>query len=149
MRYLWTLTKVLLPLVAKTNIFLLTDGATAIDEAHEFYPDTNWIYFNRTRFRGSAGGWENQIPSNSPKAEVVTLLATLQLVCLCDTIVHGISFFPICLLTPCVPWNMIVPEVRSSVIVWMMGLRMSTAPTTLIRTRSWNRRCLLEKRQSL
>jgi hypothetical protein len=39
MRYLWTLTKVLLPLVAKTNIFLLTDGATAIDEAHEFYPD--------------------------------------------------------------------------------------------------------------
>ena len=82
-----------LPKKRRTNIFLLTDDANAIDEAHEFYPDTNWIYFNRTRFRGSAGGWENQIPSNSPKAEVITLLATLQLVRLCDTIVYGQSIF--------------------------------------------------------
>jgi hypothetical protein len=82
-----------LPKKRRTNIFLLTDDANAIDEAHEFYPAINWIYFNRTRFRGAAGGWENQIPSNSPKAEVITLLATLQLVRLCDTIVHGESVF--------------------------------------------------------
>jgi hypothetical protein len=82
-----------LPKKRRTNIFLLTDDANAIDEAHEFYPDINWIYFNRTRFRGATGGWENQIPSNSPKAEVITLLATLQLVRLCDTIVHGESVF--------------------------------------------------------
>ena len=34
-------------------IFLLTDDANAIGEAHEFFPDLKWKYFNRTRHRGS------------------------------------------------------------------------------------------------
>jgi hypothetical protein len=77
----------------KNNIFLLTDDANAIDEALEFFPDVNWFYFNRTRFRGSSGGWENQTPSKSPKQEVITLLATLQIARMCDSVVYGESGF--------------------------------------------------------
>jgi hypothetical protein len=83
----------LLPEDKRQNVFLLTDDADAIDEALEFYPDVNWTYFNRTRFRGASGGWENQIPSNNPKHEVITLVTTLQLVQMCDCFVYGESAF--------------------------------------------------------
>lgn len=72
---------------------MLTDDANAIDEALEFRPDIQWHFLNRTRSRGSEGGWEQQIPSGSPKSEVVTILATLKLIQLCDTIVYGESGF--------------------------------------------------------
>lgn len=82
-----------LPDYRKQNIFLLTDDANAVDEAHEFFPDTSWYYINRTRFRGSEGGWENQTPSRDPKKEVITILGTFQLVQQCDVFVHGKSGF--------------------------------------------------------
>lgn len=75
------------------SIFLLTDDANAIDEALEFFPHAHWFYFNRSRFRGAAGGWENQIPSGSPKSEMITILTTFELVKRCDTIVYGKSGF--------------------------------------------------------
>ena len=83
----------LLPQDRRQDIFLLTDDADAIDEAHEFYPNLNWHYINRTRFRGTEGGWENQIPSKNPKQEVVTILGTFRLAKRCDTFVHGTSVF--------------------------------------------------------
>lgn len=75
------------------TIFLLTDDANAIDEAHEFYPDLKWTYLNRKRWRGTEGGWENQTPSRSPKLEIAIIMATLRLVQRCDTIVHSASEF--------------------------------------------------------
>jgi hypothetical protein len=75
------------------TILLLTDDANAIDEAKEFYPDINWKYYDRERFRGTSGGWENTAPSNSPKMEVIVILSTLQLVRQCDAFVHGNSGF--------------------------------------------------------
>jgi hypothetical protein len=75
------------------NILLLTDDQNAIDEAVEFHPDHNWMYLNRTRHRGTEGGWENQIPSKDPIEEMVLLLATFKLVKQCDAIVHGESGF--------------------------------------------------------
>ena len=83
----------LLPEDRRQDIFLLTDDADAIDEAHEFYPNLNWHYINRTRFRGAEGGWENQTPSKNPKQEVVTILGTFKLAKRCDTFVHGHSVF--------------------------------------------------------
>lgn len=75
------------------TIFLLTDDANAIDEAHEFHPELRWKYFNRTRYRGTSGGWEHQTPSNNPANEVITLLATFDLVKECSFLVHGYSKF--------------------------------------------------------
>ena len=76
-----------------STILLLTDDANAVDEAKEFYPDINWNFYNRTRFRGTSGGWENTAPSKSPKMEVVIILSTLQLVQQCDALVYGRSSF--------------------------------------------------------
>lgn len=75
------------------TIFLLTDDQNAIDEAHEFFPDLRFKYFNRTRHRGSEGGWENQTPSRNPELETVTLLATFDLASECSAMVHGHSNF--------------------------------------------------------
>lgn len=85
-----------LPLERKSKnatILLLTDDANAIDEAKEFYPDINWKYYYRERFRGTSGGWENTAPSNSSKTEVIVILSTLQLVRQCDALVRGNSGF--------------------------------------------------------
>eukprot|EP00978_Attheya_sp_CCMP212_P019547 scaffold54967_cov45-Attheya_sp.AAC.1 len=51
------------------TILLLTDDHNAISEALSQYPDYNWIYFNRPRYRGAEGGWEGHIPSDDPKHE--------------------------------------------------------------------------------
>eukprot|EP00521_Asterionellopsis_glacialis_P016009 CAMPEP_0195309476 /NCGR_PEP_ID=MMETSP0707-20130614/38756_1 /TAXON_ID=33640 /ORGANISM="Asterionellopsis glacialis, Strain CCMP134" /LENGTH=311 /DNA_ID=CAMNT_0040373773 /DNA_START=583 /DNA_END=1518 /DNA_ORIENTATION=- len=76
------------------NIFLLTDDANAIDEAIEFHSDDyHLMYLNRTRHRGSSGGWENQIPSNSPKFETITILSIFRLVKKCNVFVHSASGF--------------------------------------------------------
>ena len=77
----------------KQTVFLLTDDQNAIDEAHEFHPELRWKYINRTRFRGSEGGWEHQTPSNNPAKEVITLLSTFDLVKECSLLVHGSSKF--------------------------------------------------------
>jgi len=68
------------------NIVLLTDDQNAIEEAHRECPNKNWMYFNRTRFRGTEGGWENHFPSGDPKTEVVTLLSIYRTVRYCDSI---------------------------------------------------------------
>ena len=73
------------------TIFLLTDDANAIEEATTQYPEYNWVYINRPRSKGSEGGWENQIPSNDPKLEVVVLLTIFRLIPMCQTFVYSES----------------------------------------------------------
>jgi len=71
-----------------SNIIMMTDDQNAIDEAHEFFPDINWFHFDRKRFRGTEGGWENQLPTKNPAEEVTAILATLEVVQMCDAIVR-------------------------------------------------------------
>ena len=76
-------------------IFLLTDDAGAINEAHEFFPDMNIKHFDRPRHKGSNKGtvWENQTPSRDPALEVIVMVATFELVQECSSIVWSASNF--------------------------------------------------------
>lgn len=73
------------------NILLLTDDQNAIEEAHAQFPQYNWMYFNRTRFRGTEGGWENHFPTGDPKQEIISILSTFNLIKQCDSMAmtHG------------------------------------------------------------
>ncbi|KAL7492085.1 hypothetical protein ACHAWT_001704 [Skeletonema menzelii] len=73
------------------TIFLLTDDANAVKEAHEFYPHLRWKYIDRPRHKGSSGGWENQTPSLNPALELIVLMAIFDLVQDCSSFVHGHS----------------------------------------------------------
>lgn len=75
------------------NILLLTDDQNAIDEAKTLHPDYNWMFVDRPRHRGVAGGWENQIPSDDPKLEVIVLLSIFRLVRQCSSFIHTHSNF--------------------------------------------------------
>jgi hypothetical protein len=75
------------------TLLLLTDDANAIDEAAEFFPSLKWKFLNRSRHRGDAGGFENQIPSQNPALEVVIIKAIFKWVQSCDVIVHGAGGF--------------------------------------------------------
>jgi len=75
------------------NILLFTDDANAIDEAQEFHPEYNWMYLEKKRHRGSEGGWENQIPGNSPADEMIALLSVFRLAQQCDVLIHTESGF--------------------------------------------------------
>ena len=73
------------------NVLLLTDDQSAIDEAHEFYPNRTWVYLNRTRHYGATAGINAHIPSGDPALEVVYILAEFALVSKCRMLVHGRS----------------------------------------------------------
>lgn len=75
----------------ENNILLLTDDHNAIGEALHEFPDRNWIFINRTRYRGNEGGWERQTPSNDPIFETVTLVSLLKMVQGCSSIVKSSS----------------------------------------------------------
>jgi hypothetical protein len=75
------------------TIFLLTDDANAVKEAHEFHPTLRWKYIDRPRHSGSSGGWENQTPSLNPALELIVIMATFELVQDCSSLVHGFSGF--------------------------------------------------------
>jgi hypothetical protein len=73
------------------NVLLFTDDEDAIDEAKLHYPQHNWIYLNRTRHRGAEGGFEGQVPSNSPRLEVIILHSIFRLMQHCDVYVFSTS----------------------------------------------------------
>ena len=75
------------------NVILVTDDADAIDEALKFHPEYNWIFLNRTRYRGSSAAWGVHMPTNDPVLEDVAIYATFQLARHCDTLVHSDSTF--------------------------------------------------------
>jgi hypothetical protein len=65
----------------------------AIDEALAEYPQYNWMYIESPRFRADSGGWQNHLPSNDSKHEVVVIESIFRLVCKCEKIVHTDSGF--------------------------------------------------------
>ena len=75
------------------NILLITDDQDAIEEAVMEFPEKNWMYIDRTRFRGTEGGWENHFPSGDPKTEVVTLFSIFRAVRQCDSISMQVGSF--------------------------------------------------------
>ncbi|CAB9528926.1 expressed unknown protein [Seminavis robusta] len=75
------------------NIFLMTDDSNAIVEAKHEFPQYNWMYVDRPRFRASEGGFENQFPSRNPVHEVVVLLSIFQLSRQCNQLIHSHSSF--------------------------------------------------------
>jgi len=81
--------------LVRDNILLLTDDANAIGEAQRYVedqcPSKHLFYIDRQRHAGAEGGFENQIPSGDPRAEVTVLMAITQLVQQCDVIVHSKS----------------------------------------------------------
>ena len=78
---------------ANHYIIILTDDLNAIKEAHKFFPNLQWAYLDRPRFKGSSGGWENQTPSRNPALETIFLLAEFELAMACSVFVHGQSGF--------------------------------------------------------
>ncbi|KAG7345123.1 hypothetical protein IV203_032654 [Nitzschia inconspicua] len=75
------------------SILLLTDDQNAIEEAQLFHPQYQWNFLNRTRHRGTSGGYQNHVPSGDPVEEMVAMLASLRLAQQCDVIVRGTSTF--------------------------------------------------------
>lgn len=73
------------------NLLLLTDDHNAISEALHNYPQHNWVYVNKTRYKGAEGGWEEHIPSDSPQQEVVALLSEIRLAKTCNKLIHSKS----------------------------------------------------------
>ena len=77
-----------------TNILLLTDDENAIKEALTQYPQHNWIYIDRPRYKGAEGGWEGHIPSDDPKNELIAILTIFRhLAPKCETLIHSKSNF--------------------------------------------------------
>jgi hypothetical protein len=70
------------------TIFLVSDDDNAIKEAHTKFPDHNWVVIDRPRFKGKEGGWENHIPSDDPKLEVIVLMSIFRKVGMCRTLIH-------------------------------------------------------------
>jgi hypothetical protein len=75
------------------SVVLLTDDQTTIDEARQLHPHVPWIYFNRTRWQGTMGGYNSHLPSGDPVVEMAFLLAELQLGGQCRHLVHTKSGF--------------------------------------------------------
>ena len=77
------------------HILVLTDDANVIPEALEYTKRTqspwHWYYFDRPRFHGAEGGWENAIPSQDAAMEVAILLASVQLLQRCTVLIHSKS----------------------------------------------------------
>jgi hypothetical protein len=76
------------------TVVVLTDDVSTIEEIEEYHAkDYNWIYLQRPRHRGSAGGFEGFIPSSDPAFEILAILVEIQLASQCNKLVHGKSGF--------------------------------------------------------
>lgn len=62
-------------------------------EALHGFPDRNWMFIDRPRYRGSEGGFEHHLPSNDPILEMTVLLTTFKLVRACTSMVRSSSAF--------------------------------------------------------
>jgi hypothetical protein len=76
-----------------SNIFLMTDDQSAVDEALRFHPNYTWYFINRTRHYGASGGFNQHLPSKDPLLEMMIILSELRLASLCKTLVHTTSGF--------------------------------------------------------
>ena len=60
------------------HVVLLTDDVTTIEEAHRFHPHVDWLYANRTRHRGTSGGFDGHTPSKDQALDMIFLLAEIR-----------------------------------------------------------------------
>jgi hypothetical protein len=80
--------------VRTRTVLLLTDDSDAIAESRQqAFANYTFVSWNRTRYRGSEGGWEEHLPSRDPLEEMAVLLGTFDVVPLCHAIVHTASNF--------------------------------------------------------
>lgn len=70
------------------TVLLLTDDDNAIKEALSEFPGFNWVYIDRLRFKGKEGGWENHIPSDDPRLEVIVLGSIFRMAGFCKVLIH-------------------------------------------------------------
>lgn len=75
------------PATHKNTFLLFTDDQTTIDEMSLFSNTTMFVYMNKTRYRGTQGGFAGHIPTNSPADEMVAILAELYIA---GTYGHGL-----------------------------------------------------------
>lgn len=75
-----------------SNVLLLTDDATAVDEALLLHPEYSWTYWNRTRYRGAVA-FNSHFPSDDKALEVILILAEAKLSARCHKGVFGYSNF--------------------------------------------------------
>ena len=75
------------------NVVLLTDDYTTIEEAQRYHAGINWIYVNRPRNNGTAGGFDGHIPSKDQAFDLLMILAELRLASRCSKLIHGDSGF--------------------------------------------------------
>lgn len=74
-----------------SHVLILTDDDNALGEARQEYPNITWMHIDRPRFKGYEGGWENPLPSKTPKVETVAVLAAFKLIQSASTFVYSSS----------------------------------------------------------
>jgi hypothetical protein len=79
--------------VRTRTVLLLTDDANVLEVEAPQFSNFTFVYWNRTRYRGAEGGWEEHLPSRDPARETAVLVATLELVRACRALVHTASNF--------------------------------------------------------
>ena len=72
------------------TVLLLTDDQMAIEEAQVLYPNYNWYFWNRTRFRGQVTQRHSHIVDDHAR-EFLILLIEVELAGQCAKGVHGIT----------------------------------------------------------
>jgi hypothetical protein len=79
--------------VRTRTVMLLTDDANVLENEAPKFSNFTFVSWNRTRYRGEEGGWEEHLPSRDPVLEMTVLVATLELVRSCRALVHTASNF--------------------------------------------------------
>jgi len=76
------------------TIVLLTDEESTIQEVETYHAtDYNWIYLDRQRQNGTAGGFNRHIPSGDEALDAISIMAELKLAAQCQRLVAGDSGF--------------------------------------------------------
>lgn len=76
-----------------SNVLLMTDDQSAVDEALGLHPNYTWYFINRTRHYGASGGLNQHLPSKDPLLEMTIILSELRLASQCNRLVHTKSGF--------------------------------------------------------
>ena len=81
-----------------TVLVLFTDDQTTMDEL-PLFSNITFVYVNKTRFRGTQGGFAGHLPTGQPAEELTAMLVELHLAShYCSTLVHTHSGYATTLL---------------------------------------------------
>lgn len=76
------------------TIVLLTDDETTIEEIRKYHAtDYTWVFMNRPRNNGVAGGMDGHIPSGDESLEILNIMSEVKLAAKCNKFIHGQSGF--------------------------------------------------------